>query len=68
MTACDQRARQVDSFFREASSDAYRHEWSKAGQVLFIDNRRALHARSAISENEEHRLLRRITFDTQAIQ
>lgn len=68
MTACDQRARQVDSFFREASSDAYRHEWSKAGQVLFIDNQRALHARSAISENEEHRLLRRITFDTQAIQ
>ncbi len=64
MTACDRRARQVDSFVQEASRDAYCHEWSEPGQVLVIDNRNALHARCAVSENDEHRLLRRIAFYT----
>ena len=38
------------------------HEWSAAGQVLVVDNRRTLHARSAVAEGDLERELTRIAF------
>ena len=62
MTPCDARAREVQRYFEQQLSRASAHEWSAAGQVLVVDNRRALHARSAVAEGDLDRELTRIAF------
>jgi hypothetical protein len=62
MTPCDARAREVQGYFEQESSRALVHEWSAADQVLVVDNRRALHARSAVADGDLERELIRIAF------
>ena len=62
MTPCDARAREVQRYFEQQFSRASAHEWSAAGQVLVVDNRRVLHARSAVAEGDLDRELTRIAF------
>lgn len=62
MTPCDARAREVQEYFEQQLSRASAHVWSAAGQVLVVDNRRALHARSAVAEGDLERELTRIAF------
>jgi hypothetical protein len=62
MTPCDARAREVQTYFEHESSRASVHEWSAAGQVLVVDNRRALHARPAVADGDVDRELTRIAF------
>jgi hypothetical protein len=62
MTPCDARAREVQEYFEQQLSRASAHVWSAAGRVLVVDNRRALHARSAVAEGDLERELTRIAF------
>ena len=65
-TPCDARAREVQGYFEQQFSHASAHEWSAAGQVLVVDNRRALHARAAVADGDLERELTRIGFQTGA--
>lgn len=63
MTPCDQRARATAEYFTEALEDADEHVWDMPGQILLIDNRRALHARAAVdSDTDAGRTLHRVAF------
>lgn len=62
MTACDARAREVEQYFTNQLADAATHEWSDADQVLVVDNRRTLHARSAVTKDDLDRELTRVAF------
>jgi hypothetical protein len=64
MTPCDARAQEVQEYFDQQLSHASAHEWPAAGQVLVVDNRRALHARPAVAEGDLERELTRIAFRT----
>jgi hypothetical protein len=64
MTPCDARAREVQEYFEQQLSRAFAHEWSGADQVLVVDNRRVLHARSAVADGDLERELTRIAFRT----
>jgi len=55
MTACDARARAVAQYFEQQLIYTSVHEWMSAGQVLLVDNRRALHARSVVAEGDMDR-------------
>lgn len=68
MTACDVRARQVDEYLASQLAEAAAFEWASSGQVLVIDNRRALHARAAIAEGDAGRELTRVAFRMRAAQ
>lgn len=61
MLPCDARAHQTVRFFEEAASTATEHQWNEPGQVLFIDNRRVLHARAS-ADHEPQREIQRISF------
>ena len=39
-----------------------------AGQVLLVDNRRALHARSVVAEGDMDRELIRVAFQAEVVQ
>lgn len=62
MTPCDQRAREAVLYFESQASQAHRHEWTEPDQVLVINNKRALHARTAVSAADVDRELTRIAF------
>jgi Taurine catabolism dioxygenase TauD, TfdA family len=62
MTPCDARAREVQEYFEQQLSRAVANEWQTAGQVLVIDNRRVLHARSGVADGDLNRELTRIAF------
>lgn len=68
MTACDARARDVEEFFASQLPEAATHEWSRADQVLLLNNRRTLHARSAVSKDDLDRELIRVAFHAGAAQ
>jgi hypothetical protein len=68
MSPCDARAQEVAGYFAEALQDAATHEWSVSGQLLVLDNRRTLHARSAVADGDENRVLTRIAFRTGQVQ
>jgi hypothetical protein len=68
MTPRDARAREVHEYFEQQSSRACVHKWSAAYQVLVVDNRRALHARSAVADGDLDRELTRIAFRIGAAQ
>ena len=62
MSACDVRAGLVDQYFERQLLEASTHEWSEPDQVLLIDNRWVLHARSAVAEDDMERELMRLAF------
>ena len=68
MDPCDQRARHVAQFFKEAAGEAHKHNWATAHQVLVIDNRKTLHARTAVPDQDRARLLHRIALNTRKQQ
>jgi len=68
MSPCDARARQVEEHFTNQLARAIPHEWSRGGQVLVIDNRRTLHARRAVAEDDLDRELTRVSFRAVAAQ
>jgi hypothetical protein len=68
MTPCDARAREVARYFDEQLGSATTHEWTAAGQLLVIDNRQTLHARSAVAAGDLGRELTRIAFHTKAVR
>lgn len=59
MLPLDRRSRRVSEYFSNAVERASRHYWSGGGQVVVIDNRRALHARGDAT-GDEMRSLRRV--------
>jgi hypothetical protein len=62
MVACDARAREVEQYFDSQLAEAASYEWSAADQVLVVDNRRALHARSEVTQDDLDRELIRVAF------
>lgn len=66
MTPCDARGRQVGQYFQEQLANAATHEWTAAGQLLVIDNRMTLHARSAVAPGDAARELTRVAFRREA--
>lgn len=66
MTPADQRAHEAARYFTDLQGQADRHEWTEPNQVLVINNRRALHARAAVAEDDTHRELTRIAYRVKA--
>lgn len=50
MSPADHHARDARDYLEDARSEAFAFEWAEPNQLLFIDNRRALHARDAVSD------------------
>ncbi|WP_216216886.1 TauD/TfdA family dioxygenase [Amycolatopsis aidingensis] len=61
MLPSDARAHQTVQFFEDAASAATEYQWNEPGQVLFIDNRRVLHARASAA-HEPQREIQRVSF------
>lgn len=53
MSPADYLAKEAQSYFQEARERAHEHEWLQRGTLLFIDNRRALHARNAVDDERD---------------
>jgi hypothetical protein len=68
MTACDARAREVEDYLGAQLAQATAFEWTSGGQVLVLDNRRVLHARAAVAENDTSRELIRVAFRVRVAQ
>lgn len=68
MTACDVRARGVAQHFERLLPHAFVYEWLAADQVLVIDNRNVLHARSAVAVSDMDRELIRVAFQAEVAQ
>lgn len=66
MTPCDARAREVVQYFDEQLGNSAVHEWGAADQLLVIDNRDSMHARSAVADGDQARELTRIAFHIKA--
>jgi hypothetical protein len=62
MTAADSSARRLHARFAAASADAVVHSWIKPDTLVVIDNWRALHARAAITDASEQRVMQRIAY------
>jgi hypothetical protein len=68
MTACDARAREVEEYLAAQTAQAAAFEWTCGGQVLVVDNRRVLHARAAVAEDDTGRELIRVAFRLKVAQ
>jgi alpha-ketoglutarate-dependent taurine dioxygenase len=62
MTPADERAHEAVRHFESLAGGAYRQEWTASDQVLVIRNRRTLHARAAVAEDDADRQLTRIAY------
>ena len=62
MTARDARARRVEEYFTGQLAEVATFEWTSAGQVLVVDNRRTLHSRTAVADGDMDRELIRVAF------
>lgn len=62
MSACDGRARRLVDEMSAAVSSAQPHQWDDCERVLIIANRVALHARAALADGDDDRLLVRVAF------
>jgi hypothetical protein len=62
MSPCDLRAEETMSYFSNALHQATAYDWSFDSQLLVVDNRRALHARSSVADGDGQRTLLRIAF------
>lgn len=65
MAPCDERARVVEEWLRQAIDWSVPHEWRDDATLLLIDNRSTLHARAAI-RGDTKRVLHRVAFRTGA--
>lgn len=63
MTPGDALARQTVEFFESRREEAHVHEWTEPDTLLFIDNRKSLHARNAVEVDADSRELTRLAFD-----
>lgn len=59
MAPCDSRAVAAAAYLSDRS-DAIPYEWHEESQVLLIDNRRALHGRGALADDDWDRELTRV--------
>jgi hypothetical protein len=64
MSPADHLARDAIAYLRSVRSDAYKHQWERGGTLLFIDNRRSLHAREAVlnAGDAETRVIERAAY------
>jgi alpha-ketoglutarate-dependent taurine dioxygenase len=62
MTASDHLAQKVVDDITRARARAHSHLWNDSNIMLFIDNRRALHAREAVARRDSNRTLNRMAF------
>lgn len=62
MTPGDALAHQTVEFFDARRQEAHVHEWTEPDTLLFIDNRKTLHARNAVVDADS-RELTRLAFD-----
>lgn len=62
MTGADTPARHLQARLAAASADAIEHRWTDPDTVLVIDNWRALHARAAVTNLFEARVMRRVAY------
>ncbi len=58
MTPCDQRAREAAESLTTLNDAAHHYEWEQPDQVLLLDNRYVLHARSDAGEDPQRNLTR----------
>jgi len=66
MNPCDQRARIAAQFLADRT-DTHEHNWTRANQILLIDNRQTLHARLEVSDTDTTtRVLHRLAFTRKA--
>jgi hypothetical protein len=64
MTPADQRAREAEEYIAGLRESAFVHEWSEKDTILLVDNRISLHARAAVREGDEGRVIRRVAFNS----
>lgn len=64
MSPADHLAKEAKVFLESGRSEAHTHNWSQGGTLLFIDNKKALHAREAVVDDEDaaSRVLERAVF------
>lgn len=67
MFAGDTHARATVKFFESAQTEAVNHKWDRPEILLFIDNRRVLHARAQVAEDDASRKVTRYAFRQGAI-
>jgi hypothetical protein len=60
MSPADQHARQATEYFDAQRDLAKLHEWDSPHQLLFIDNRHALHGREAVVDDVKSRVIERL--------
>jgi alpha-ketoglutarate-dependent taurine dioxygenase len=58
MSPGDAAARATATYFDDARVRAYEHLWDEPDVALFIDNRRALHARNSVADPDTRRITR----------
>lgn len=63
MTPADALARQAVQYLAAEREGALEHAWDEPDLLLFIDNRKALHARNAVVDEEEGRTVTRLAYD-----
>lgn len=68
MSPADDYATGAVRFFCEARQQVHVHEWSEGNSLLFIDNRRSLHAREALAADAETRRIERVAYQLQESQ
>lgn len=60
MSPADQLARRAAEYFEAQRDLAKQHEWVSPHQLLFIDNRHALHGREAVVDDANSRVIERL--------
>lgn len=53
MSPADHLATEAAAFLEGVRAEAHTHNWSQGGTLLFIDNRKTLHAREAVVDDED---------------
>lgn len=66
MAPSDHLAREAQEYFASARSGAHVHEWDTPNQLLFIDNKRVLHARNEVTDPET-RVIERMALKMQEV-
>lgn len=66
MSPADGLAHRSVEFISSLRAEAVAHDWAEPETVLLIDNRRCLHARGAVEEQDTDRRLERATFRMEA--
>lgn len=62
MSAGDAHARATIKFFESAQTEAVNHKWDRPELLLFVDNRRVLHARAKVADDAVSRRVNRYAF------